>query len=185
MMRRHVAGPEMHLRRAPIVARDEAVQDLGEEAALLRAEPAHDAEVDRDDVAVRVDQQIALVHVGMKEAVAHGVAQERAQHRQTERAADRGPPPPAASRSAIGMPSIHSIVSTRLRRALPVDARHAETRSSDRPSRDVLGHLRDGGRLEPQIHLELGRALQRVDDGHRPQPPRRRDGTARSVRAAK
>ena len=36
MVRRHVAGPEVHLGGALVVARDEAVQDLGEEAALLQ-----------------------------------------------------------------------------------------------------------------------------------------------------
>ena len=61
------------------------MQDLGQEAALLGPEPAHDAEIDGDDVARLVDQQVALVHVGMEKAVAHGVAQERAQHREPER----------------------------------------------------------------------------------------------------
>ena len=32
-----------------------------------------------------VDQQVALVHVGVEEAIAHGVAQERAQHGEAER----------------------------------------------------------------------------------------------------
>ena len=35
MMRRHVAGLEMHLRDAAVVAGEETEQDLGEEAALL------------------------------------------------------------------------------------------------------------------------------------------------------
>jgi hypothetical protein len=51
MVRRHIAGLEMHLGDAAIVAGDEAEQDLGEEAPLLRAEPAHDAEIDRDEPA--------------------------------------------------------------------------------------------------------------------------------------
>ena len=37
---RHVAGLEMHFGDAQIVAGDEAVEDFGEEAALLLAEPA-------------------------------------------------------------------------------------------------------------------------------------------------
>ena len=76
MVRRHVAGLEMHLRRRAVVARDEAEEDLGEEAPLLDAEPAHDAEIDGDEAAVVVDEQVALVHVGVEEAVAHGVAEE-------------------------------------------------------------------------------------------------------------
>ena len=51
MVRRHVAGPEMHLGCTHVVARDKSVQYFGEEAALLGAEPAHDAEVDGDHAA--------------------------------------------------------------------------------------------------------------------------------------
>ena len=87
MMRRHVAGPEVHLRRALVVARDEAEEDLGEEALLLRAEAPHDAEVDGDEPPGVIDEQVALMHVGVEEAVAHGVLQERAHHRQAERLA--------------------------------------------------------------------------------------------------
>ena len=76
VMRRHVAGFEMDGGSAIVIARDEAVQDFREKAALGQAQPAHDAEVDGDDLAAVVDEQIALVHVGMKEAVAHGVAKE-------------------------------------------------------------------------------------------------------------
>ena len=78
-MRWHVAGLEMDGGGAVVVARDEPVQDLGQEAPLLGAQPAHDAEVDGNDAAFLVDQQVALVHVGVKEAIAHGVAQERLQ----------------------------------------------------------------------------------------------------------
>ena len=73
---RHVAGLEMHFGDAQVVARDEAVEDFGEEAPLLLAEPAGDAEIDRDDRAVGLDEQIARMHVGMEEAVAQRVAQE-------------------------------------------------------------------------------------------------------------
>ena len=81
MVRRHVAGLEMHLGGALVVAGDEAVEDFGEEAALLRPEPAHDAEVDRDELALVVDEQIARMHVGVEEAVAQRVAQEGLDHR--------------------------------------------------------------------------------------------------------
>ena len=67
----------MHFGDAQIVARDEAIEDFGEEAALLLAEPAGDAEIDRDDGAVGLDEQIARMHVGVEEAVAQRVAQER------------------------------------------------------------------------------------------------------------
>ena len=68
---RHIAGLEMHFGDAPVIARDEAVEDFGEKPALLEAEPPHDAEIDRRQAAVAVDEQIARMHVGMKEAVAH------------------------------------------------------------------------------------------------------------------
>ena len=75
----------MHLRRAVIIARDEAEQNLGEEAPLLRPEPPHDAEVDGDQPAVVVDEQIARMHVGVKKAVAQSVAQETLDHLAAER----------------------------------------------------------------------------------------------------
>ena len=40
MLPRHVARLEMHLGHAPVVAGDEAVQDLGEEAPLLERRAA-------------------------------------------------------------------------------------------------------------------------------------------------
>ncbi len=84
-MARHVTGVEMHLRGALIVAGDEAEQDFGEEAPLLRAEPAHDAEVDGHQPAVGVDEQIARMHVGVEKAVAQRVAQEALDHIAAER----------------------------------------------------------------------------------------------------
>ena len=59
MMRRHVAGLEMDLARRADSRADEAEQDLGQEAPLLHAEPAHDAEIDGDETALRVDEEIA------------------------------------------------------------------------------------------------------------------------------
>src|ERR1700731_438219 len=46
-------------RNAAIVAGDEAQQDFGQETPLLHAEPAHDAEIDRDKSAGVVKKQIA------------------------------------------------------------------------------------------------------------------------------
>ena len=111
MMPRHIAGLEMHLRRAVIVAGDEAEQDLGEEPPFLRAEPSHDAEVDRHQPAVVVDEQVAGMHVGVKEAVAQRVAQEGLDHRAAER---RQIEALGFERGAVvsGVPSIHSSVST-------------------------------------------------------------------------
>ena len=52
-----------------------------------------------------------------------------------------------------------------LGRAPPVDRRHTETRVA----LDVVGHLGDGGALEPQVELDVHRSLQRFDDGDRAQ----------------
>src|ERR1700755_2008219 len=76
MMGRHIAGLEMDLGDAAIVSGDEAEQDLGEEAALLEAEAAHDSEIDRNEPPLVVEEEIAGMHVGVKEAVAQRVAQE-------------------------------------------------------------------------------------------------------------
>ena len=46
-MRRHVAGFEMHLRRAVVVAGDEAQQNLGEKPPFLHPKSTHDTEIDR------------------------------------------------------------------------------------------------------------------------------------------
>ncbi|MNL56598.1 hypothetical protein D3C87_1801020 [compost metagenome] len=81
VMRRHVASLEMHVGNALVIAGDEAEQDFGKEAALFLAEAANDAHVDGDDMAGVVDEQVALVHVGMEEAVAQRVPQERLDQR--------------------------------------------------------------------------------------------------------
>ena len=46
-------------------------------------------------------------------------------------------------------------------------------RSTDR-ALGVVGHLGDGGRFQPQVHLELGGARERIDDGRGPQTSRGR-----------
>src|SRR5438477_2765934 len=80
MVAGNVARLEMNLRGAQIIARDEAVEYFGEEAPLLRPEPSHDAEIDRDQLAVLVDEQIAGMHVGMEEAIAQRMPQKRLDH---------------------------------------------------------------------------------------------------------
>ncbi len=106
-MRRHIACPEVHFGGAHVIARDEAVEDFGEKPPLLRAEPPHDAEIDGDDMAVLVDEQIALMHVGMKEAVAHRVREEGAQNDEAE-PLEILPAAIRRSLSASGIPSIQS-----------------------------------------------------------------------------
>ena len=73
---RHVAGLEMHLGDAVVVAAQEADQDLGVDPAGIGVDPAHDAEVEGDERAVGAELQVALVHVGVEEAVAQRVGEE-------------------------------------------------------------------------------------------------------------
>src|SRR5262252_6806726 len=80
MMGRHIARLEMHLGRAMIVTGDEAEQDFREESSFLRAQPPHDAEVDRCQPSLGVNEQIAGMHVGMKKTVAKSMAQEALDH---------------------------------------------------------------------------------------------------------
>src|SRR5205823_13598013 len=68
--RRYVAGTELHFGHGAIVAAQETDQELGEIAARVLVDPAHDAEIDRHDVAGTVDEGVAAMHVGMEEAVA-------------------------------------------------------------------------------------------------------------------
>ncbi len=161
MMRRHVARPEVHLRRAPVIARDETVQDLREEPALLVPEPAHDAEIDGDDVARLVDEQVALVHVGVEEAVPHRVREETAEHDEAER----------LEIVAVRAQRARDRRSAR-RRSSPSSARASPCASSRRRAREalvglqVLRHLGDRRAFETEIHLELGRAGEVLDHGH-------------------
>ena len=180
MVRRHVTRPEMHLRGAHVVAGDEAMQDLGKEAALLGPEAPHDAEVDRHQPPVSVDEQVARVHVGMKEAVAHGVLQEGAHHGEAEGlAVDAGGRQPRIVGEAHAVNPLDRQHAAR--GSLPIDLGNAEIVVA----LGILGHLRNGRRLEAKIHLELGRALQGVDDGNRLEAPHRRveplDLTGREV----
>ncbi len=89
----YVARLEMDFRHALVVAPDEAVQDLGEEPALLAAEAAHDAEIDRDDAARFVDEKIPLMHVGVEESVAQARAGGRSGSAPGRARADRGRAP--------------------------------------------------------------------------------------------
>ena len=76
--RRHILRLEMDLGDAAVIAGDQAVEDLGQPDPRLPVDPAHDAEVDRREPAVGQREQIALVEVGVEEAVDHRLAEEGA-----------------------------------------------------------------------------------------------------------
>ena len=76
MHARHIAGLEMDLRHAPVIALDEAIEDFREKAPLFESEAAHDAEVHHCEASMRVDKQISLMHVGVEKSIPHRGAQE-------------------------------------------------------------------------------------------------------------
>ena len=116
---------------------------------------------------VVVDEQIARVHVGMEEAVAQRVAQERLHHGAGE----------MLQVEALGLQR-GAIVERRaldpferqhvFRGAVPIDRRHAEIRIGFR----VLGKFRQRRGFEPQIHFDGDRTRERVDHLDEAQPLR-------------
>ena len=163
VMARHIAGLEMHFGDAAIVAGDEAQENFGQKAPLLLAEPAHNAEIDGDEAAGIVEEQVAGMHVGMKEAVAKRVAQETLDHlapelgqidlrlRKTRMIAQRNAVDPFHRQNIM-------------RGAVPVDRGHTKIRIVA----GVLRHLRQRRGLQPQIHLHRHRARHRIDDFDQP-----------------
>ena len=149
-----------------VVAGDEAIEDVGEEAALGPGDAAHDAEIDRDDIAgPGVGEEIARMHVGVEEAVADGVAQEtleelarqflavepgRVERREV---ADRDALDPAGGEHCLGG-------------VVPADVRDDEALVLF----GVLLELGNGGRFEPQVEFEPGRPVEGLDHIGRPQP---------------
>ena len=73
VVRRHVAGIKMNLRCQHVIAGDEPMKDLSQEAALDFAQSSNNTEINRHQRAIWLNQQVALVHIGMKETVAHGL----------------------------------------------------------------------------------------------------------------
>ena len=157
----------MNLGGTVIIPRDEAVQDLRQEQTLLRPEPAHDAEIDRHEPAVVVDEQISRMHVGVKEAVAQRMAEKRLDQgtgklRQVE--AFGLQPRPIRQRRGVDPFEGEDFLAG----AVPVHRRDAEIRIV----LGVLGHLRERGGLQAEVHLDGHAAPQGVDHFNEPQPPR-------------
>ena len=74
---RHEAHLEMHFGHALVIARNEAAQSLGQEPPHARVQPPHDAEIDRAQSPLGIDEQVSRVHVGVEETVAQRLCQER------------------------------------------------------------------------------------------------------------
>ena len=140
------------------------IEDFRQEPALLAPEPAHDAEIHRDYAAVTIDEEIALMHVGMEESVAQRGAQEGLNEgaRQCPRIkSEFGQTVRIGQRETIDPFHRHHFAGG----AVPVDHRRADVRI-------VLGvfyEFRRRGRFEPEIHLHAHRAGERLNNLGEPQ----------------
>ena len=66
----HETRFKMHCGDALVVACKKAGERFGEKAPHRRGEPPHDAEIHTHQASVRIHEQIALMHVGMKKTIA-------------------------------------------------------------------------------------------------------------------
>ena len=98
---------------------------------------------------MRVDEQVARMHVGMEEAVAQRMAQEGLDHGAPS--AFRSWPGASSGAMALSGDAVDPFHGQHVAGgAFPVDGGHAEARIVAR----VLGHLRKGRGLQPQVHLD-------------------------------
>ena len=149
MIGRHVAGTELDLGHGAIITAQEGDQQLGEITARVLVDPAHDAEVDRHDAALAIDEGVAAMHVGMEEAVAEHLIEERlgafahndvgivTRRRDRRAIADRRAVDPLQREHPLGG-------------AIPVDG----GRAISFVVAEILAQLLGGGGLEAQIHLD-------------------------------
>ena len=70
----------MHFGDAHIIALQEAPEDFRQEAPLGQANAPDNAEIDEGDPAVRRQDQVSLMHVGMEDAMLDGRRQEAARN---------------------------------------------------------------------------------------------------------
>jgi len=138
-----------------------------EESSFVWAQPSHDAEVDRDQASLGVDEQIARVHVGMKKAITKRVAQEGLDQGAAE---PREIQVPCRQRRAVAErravdPFHRQHIAGRI---VPFHQRHAEIRIV----LGVLRHLGKRGCLKPQVHLKRDRTAKGFDHSDELQPPR-------------
>ena len=118
------------------------------------------------------------MHVGVEEAVAERLAEERLHQppRQRLQVVAGG-----AERGDIGQPDAVDPFQRQhvARGQLPFDLGHAEALVAG----GQLGHLGERGGLQAEVHLDRHRAGQRLDHGDRPQPARRRVDALDEARA--
>ena len=177
MVRRHILRFEMDFGDAAVIAGDQAVEDFGEPDARAPVDPAHDPEVDRGDPPVGQREQIAVVKVGVEEAVDHRLAKEGADQDRGERLAVL-----AGRDQRVAVVELDAVEPFERQHAPrgppPVDLRHVIAGLGDH----VLAQL--GGRrgLALQVELARGPLAEMRDDQPRAQPLRPRRRSARRAR---
>ena len=157
----HPARLDVRGRHAVVVAAEEREEVLREIALVALRQRAHDAEVERDVLAVvgavGRDEDVARVHVGVEEAVAEHLREEdldagARQPLQVDARARR-----ARSTWPIGMPAIRSITMHFAAAPVPVHRGHQQQRRMP----EIAAQLRAVGRLARQVEL-VARASSRI-----------------------
>ena len=170
VVRRHIAGLEMNLGDAGIIAGDKAVEYFGEIEPGAAVDAAHDAEIDDADAGMvhtvprRDHEQIALVQIGVEEALGNGLGEEAVdQHACQGRPVDieRGQRGPVRHLHAVD-PVDHQHAPGG---ALPIDAGHDVIGLA---GQDLAQFRRIGG-FAAQIELGFDPALEGSDHGARAQ----------------
>ncbi len=122
---------------------------------------------DANQLTFRIDEQVPLMHVGMKETVAQRLAEKLAHDQQGDSFGILSGC--VQLRSAAQRRSLHPFRRQNARsRARPVDSRYAKLHIA----RGVFGELRRCGRFHPQIELKRDAGRQRIDKCPHAQPPR-------------
>ena len=174
---RHIAGLEMHLGHALVVADQEAEQHLRQIAPGLGVEPTHDPEIDGDDIAVRIHQQVAGMQVGVEEAVPERLVEEGAC-----RLAEHFVRVMAGRDQGVALVDRDALDALQREHAAagppPVDRRHQEACVLG----EVLAQLGGGGGLEAKVHLDHHALGKGTDDLDRAEPAQ--EGRARSASSA-
>ena len=106
-----------------------------------------------------VDEQIARVQVGVEEAVAEHLVEERAAAPSRRSRAGSCPAASSASRSSTRMPPTRSVRQHAARRCARQSTRGTR---KVRIAGEIVAQLRGGGGLEAQIHLDPHRSRARV-----------------------
>ncbi|MNE20465.1 hypothetical protein D3C80_1135880 [compost metagenome] len=165
MVRRHIAGLEVDAADAVVVAADEAPQDLGQVAALGRTQPPDDAEVDGRQLRRGVGEQIALVQVGVEDAVIQRLDQEGAHHLVGQGVL-------VQARQVAQSRVRHRQAGGPFQRQHPLA--HPVPDDGGGGHIAVLGHdlgqFGGGGRLQPHVQFKLQRLGDDLDEGARLQP---------------